>query len=98
MTMETRTFKKVVKFAYILRASSIALAMMIALVLGMAGVARAQQEVAPEHHDYDPPLYAQTRNVSRKASRGVKKIAGHRSKLTARAHRTKGQPEKQAGI
>jgi hypothetical protein len=74
---------------YLRQAKSLVLVIMMALVPGMAGVARAQQEVAPDRFDR-PSLYAPTRNVaSRKLQRVKKKIADHRSGLTARAQRAR---------
>jgi hypothetical protein len=77
---------------YLRRAKALVLVIMMALVLGMAGVACAQQEVAPDHFD-QTSLYAPARNVgSEKLQQRVKKkIADHHSGLTARARRA-GQP------
>jgi hypothetical protein len=82
------------------QARSAALVVMIALVLGMAGVAQAQQEVAPDHFDNDATYvlpHKATRNVTRKKSRRAKKIANHRSGLNARAHRASQARDGKAG-
>jgi len=71
---------------YLRQAKSLVLVIMMALVLGVAGVARAQQEVAPEHFD-NPAQYAPVSKATRARPRRMTKIGGHRSPLMARAHR-----------
>jgi hypothetical protein len=72
------------------------LAVMMALVLGVAGIARAQQEVAPDHYE-ELPQYTPARMVAHNRSR-VTRVAGHRSRLTARAHRPGQGPDRNQGL
>jgi hypothetical protein len=87
--METRPLKRVAKVPYLGRANPIVLAVTMALVLSMAGIARAQQEVAPDRFD-NLAQYLPASNVARKGSRRMTKMARHRLGLTARA-RLQGQ-------
>ena len=80
---------------YLRHAKSLVLVVAMALMLGTAGAARAQQEVAPEHFD-NPAQYAPPSNVALKGSRRPK--SGRRAALAARARRTAQRTDRKGGL